>query len=402
MMRTPPVPSDLAAELDAVRDVLRAISRSQPDLDAVLGSACEHAVKLCGAEFGFVFIPEEAGFRMAGSYGAPPRMLAYLREQPILAAGRRSSTGRAALSGRIEWIEDVLADPEWAMEGVQQAGDYRTSLSVPILKEGLLIGVFSVGWKEVTQFSQRVVDLVETFADQAAIAIDNVRLLATIQRQREEIARFLPSNVAELIASDDGAERLAAHRSEITAVCCDLRGFTAFTETAEPEEVFSVLREYQGEIGRIVLAHGGTLAHYAGDGIFAFLNDPQPVSDHTAEAIQMALEMRNQFEQLASRWKQSEFDVGLGIGVSVGFATVGQVGFEGYYGYAAVGSVANLAARLCALARSGQIVVSQRVFARLQESVIAESLGTFDLKGFSRPIDAYAVTALAPNGASSG
>ena len=396
------MPSDMAAELEAVRDVLRAISRSQPDLDAVLGSACEHAVKLCGAEFGFVFIPEAGGFRMAGSYGAPPRMLDQLLEQPILPAGRRSSTGRAALSGHVEWIEDVLADPEWAMEEVQKAGDYRTSLSVPILKEGVLIGVFSVGWKEVRQFSQRVVDLVETFADQAAIAIDNVRLLATIQRQREEIARFLPSNVAELIASEDGAARMAPHRSEITAVCCDLRGFTAFTETAEPEEVFSVLREYQGEIGRIVLAHGGTLAHYAGDGIFAFLNDPQPVSEHTLEAIQMALEMRNRFEQLASRWKQSGFDVGLGIGVSVGFATVGQVGFEGYYGYAAVGSVMNLAGRLCALARSGQIVVSQRVFARLQESVIAESLGTFELKGFSRPVDAYAVTALASKDAASG
>src|SRR5262245_59955629 len=186
MVLIPLMPSDIAAELEAVRDVLRAMSRSQPDLDAVLGSACEHAVRLCGAEFGFVFVPEAAGFRMAGSYGAPARMLDYLREQPILPAGRRSSTGRAALSGRVEWIEDVLADSEWGMEGAQQSGDYRTSLSVPILKEGLLIGVFTVGWKEVTRFSQPVVHIVETFADQAAIAIDNVRLLATIQRQREE------------------------------------------------------------------------------------------------------------------------------------------------------------------------------------------------------------------------
>jgi class 3 adenylate cyclase len=398
MMGTPPMPSDIAAELEAVRDVLRAMSRSQPDLDAVLGSACEHAVKLCGAEFGFVFVPDEMGFRMAGSYGASAQMLTYLRDQPRLPAGRRSSTGRAALSGRAEWIEDVLADSEWAMGGVQQAGDYRTSLSVPILKEGLLIGVFTVGWKEVTRFSQRLVELVETFADQAAIAIDSVRLLATIQRQREEMARFLPSTVAELIASDEGDQRLAAHRTEITAVYCDLRGFTAFTETAEPEEVLEVLREYQGEMGQIVLTHGGTLEHYAGDGIFAFLNDPQPVSEHTAEAIKMSLEMRDQFARLASRWRQSGFDLGLGIGLSVGFATVGRVGFEGYYGYAAVGSVMNLAARLCALARPGQIVVSQRVLARLQDSLIAEPLGTFELKGFSRPIEAHAVTALESSG----
>jgi class 3 adenylate cyclase len=370
-------------------------------LDAVLGSACEHAVKLCGAEFGFVFVPEGAGFRMAGSYGAPARMLAYLREQPILPAGRRSSTGRAALSGRVEWIEDVLADAEWNMEGMREAGDYRTSLSVPILKEGLLIGVFTVGWKDVTRSSQRAVDLVATFADQAAIAIDNVRLLATIQRQREEMARFLPTTVAELVASDEGDQRLAAHRSEITVVFCDLRGFTAFTETAEPEEVFLVLRDYQAEMGRIVLAHGGTLEHYAGDGIVAFLNDPQPVSEHTAEAIRMALEMRDEFAELASRWKQSGWDLGLGIGVSVGFATVGRVGFEGYYGYAAVGSVMNLAARLCALALPGQIVVSQPVVARLREGIVAEPLGTFDLKGFSRPNEAYAVASLASNGTAS-
>ena len=159
-----------------------------------------------------------------------------------------------------------------------------------------------------------------------------------------------------------------------------------------------VLREYQAEMGRIVLVHGGTLEHYAGDGIFAFLNDPHPVSEHTAEAVRMALEMRDHFAQIASRWKQSGFDVGLGIGLSVGFATVGRVGFEGYYGYAAVGSVMNLAARLCALARPGQVVVSQRVLGRLQDSVIAESLGTFDLKGFSRPIDAFAVTAMTSEG----
>lgn len=397
MMRTSRTPSDISAELEAVRDVLKAMSRSQPDLDDVLGIACQHAVKLCGAEFGYVFVPEGLQFRLAGSYGAPPQMLARLRDHPI-PAGRRSSTGRAALSGRAEWIEDVFADTEWEMSDAQQQPGryrYRTSLSVPILKDGRLIGVFSVGWKEVVRFSQRVVDLVETFANQAAIAIENVRLLATIQRQREEMARFLPSTVAELISSDEGAQRLAAHRSEITAVYCDLRGFTAFTETAEPEEVLDVLREYQGEMGRLVLAHGGTLEHYAGDGIFAFLNDPQPVPEHTAEAIHMALEMRDRFAQLTSRWKQSGFDVGLGIGLSVGFATVGRVGFEGYYGYAAVGSVMNLAARLCALAHPGQVVVSQRVFARLQDSVVAEALGTFELKGFSRPIDAYAVTAMA-------
>jgi class 3 adenylate cyclase len=372
------------------------MSQSPSDLDAVLGIACQHAVKLCGGEFGYVFVPEGQQLRLAGSYGAPAEMLALLLERPI-PVDRRSSTGRAAISGHVEWIEDVLADPEWEMGAMQQLGLYRTSLSVPIRKEGHLIGVFSVGWREIARFSQRVVDLVETFADQAAIAIENVRLLATIQRQHEELARYVPSTVAQLISSDEGAQLLAAHRSEITAIFCDLRGFTAFTETAEPEEVLEVLREYQGEMGRLVLAHKGTLVDYAGDGIFAFLNDPQPVPDHTVEAVQMALEMRDRFAQLTSRWALSGFDVGLGIGLSVGFATIGRVGFEGYYGYTAIGSVANLAARLCALASAGQIVISPRAYARLQERVVAESLGTFDLKGFSRPVEAYAVTAMASN-----
>jgi class 3 adenylate cyclase len=372
------------------------MSQSPSDLGAVLGIACQHAVKLCGAEFGYVFTPDQQQLNLAGAYGAPPDMLAYLRTQP-LPIDRRSSTGRAALSGRVEWIEDVLADPDWAMGELQRRGQYRTSLSVPIRKEGRLIGVFSVGWSDPEPYSQRIVDLIETFADQAAIAIDNIRLLATIQRQREEMSRYLPSTVARLIASDDGAHLLDAHRAEVTAIFCDLRGFTAFTETAEPEDVMEVLREYQREMGRLVLAHSGTLSHYAGDGIFAFLNDPEPTPDHTAEAVRMALEMRDRFAEMTSGWAQSGFNLGVGIGLSVGFATVGRVGFEGYYGYAAIGSVSNLAARLCSLASPGQVVISPRAHAKLADRIVAESLGTFDLKGFSRPVEAYAATSMAPD-----
>jgi len=397
MTRTPRPTSDVAAELQAVRDVLRTMSQSPSDLDAVLGIACQHAVMLTGAEFGYVYTPEGQQLHLAASFGAPPDMLAYTRTHP-LPVDRRSSTGRAAMSGRVEWIEDVLADPDWGMPELQRRGQYRTSLSVPIRKEGRLIGVFSVGWSDPEPYSRRVVDLVETFADQAAIAIDNIRLLATIQRQREEMSRYLPSTVARLISSDEGAHLLDAHRAEVTAIFCDLRGFTAFTETAEPEDVMDVLREYQREMGQLVLDHKGTLGHYAGDGIFAFLNDPEPTPDHTAEAVRMALEMRDRFAEMSSGWAQSGFNLGVGIGLSVGFATVGRVGFEGYYGYAAIGSVSNLAARLCALASPGQVVISPRAHAKLQNRVVAESLGTFDLKGFSRPVEAHSVTSMAPDG----
>jgi class 3 adenylate cyclase len=247
---------------------------------------------------------------------------------------------------------------------------------------------------EVRPFTDGEIRLVETFADQAAIVIDNVRLLGTISRQREELARYLPSTVAELVSSPEGEQLLAGHRREVSAVFCDLRGFTAFAESAEPEEVLDVLREYHREMGEVIVSHHATLEHFAGDGMMIFLNDPEPVPDHPAQAALMAFEMRDRFARLAEGWRRRGFDLGLGIGISVGFAALGRIGFEGRLGYAIVGSVANLAARLCGVAEPGQIVLSERAFARVDSIVTATPLGRLELKGFRRPVDAYALTSL--------
>lgn len=389
--------SSAAVQLEAVRDVLRTMSDSPFDLEGVLGAACEHAVRLCRADFGEVFVPEADRLRLVGSARAPAAMLSYMREHPMQ-IDRRTGTGRAMLSGHEVQIEDVFADAEWDFREVQNLGAYRTTMSVPLRKEGRVIGVFTVFRKAVERFTDDEVDLIRTFADQAAIVVDNVRLLGTIERQRQELAHYLPSTVAELVSSPDGAALLAAHRRDISAVFCDIRGFTAFAETAEPEEVVNVLSDYQRHMGRIVLAHGGTLEHYAGDGIFAFLNDPKPIPDHPHRAVAMALEMQARFADLASGWARSGFDLGLGIGVSTGYATVGRVGFEGYFLYAAIGSVANLAARLCAVAQPGQVVISGRTHAKVESAVVAEPVGPFELKGFSRPVEAYLVTRLADPG----
>ena len=385
-----------SAQLAAVRDVLRAISRAPFDVDALLNTVCEHAVQLCHADFGYVFVPEGDHLRLAGSARAPAEMLAEVRQHPPV-IDRRTGTGRALLTGHEVQIEDVFADPEWDFRDAQRLSGYRSTMSVPMRKEAEIIGVFSLARLAVGRYSDDEIELIKTFADQAAIVIDNVRLLRTIERQREELAHYLPSTVAKLVSSPDGASLLAAHRRDITAVFCDIRGFTGFTERAEPEEVLDVLSEYQREMGGIVLAHDGTIEHYAGDGIMSFLNDPHPVPEHPQEAVRMAVEMRDRFAELAEKWRRSDFELGLGIGLSTGYATVGRVGFEGYYLYGAIGSVANMAARLCALAEPGQLVISARAYARIESTVQAESLGSFELKGFSRPVEAYLVNRLAPS-----
>jgi class 3 adenylate cyclase len=379
---------DAIAQLDAVREVLHAISRSPFDLEGVLNIVVERAARLCHAELGAVHLPADEGFyRVVAVWGLKPEHAAYEAEHPSPIT-QGTVVGRVVLSGDVVQIEDAAADPTYTWAG-GRIGGFHTIIGVPIRKDGRLIGVVNLARNEVRRFSPEEIELVRTFADQAAIVYDNVSFLRTIDRQREEIARYLPSTVAELISTPDGEQLLAGHRREVTAVFCDLRGFTAFAEAAEPEEVLPLLRQYHEEMGAIILAHHGTLEHYAGDGMMVFLNDPEIVPDHPLEAVRMAVAMRDRFAELAAGWHRQGFELGLGIGLSIGFATLGRIGFEGHYGYAVIGSVANLAARLCAMAEPGNIVLSERAYARVEGSFEATALGAFELKGFRRPVEAY-------------
>jgi class 3 adenylate cyclase len=380
-----------ADELDAVREVLRAISRSPFDMDGVLAIALEKAVGLCNSHYGYVFVPDREGFyRFAAGVGGTPEQDEYERTH-LTPVTPGTVVGRTVLAGDVTQIEDAASDPTHTWKEGQRLGGYRTVLGVPILTEGRMLGVLGLGRLEVRRFTPQEIELVRTFADQAAMVIDNVRLLGTIDRQREELARYLPTTVARLISSPDGEKLLAGHRGEVSTVFCDLRGFTAFAEAAEPEEVLALLREYHRELGSVITAHGATLEHYAGDGLMIFLNDPEPVPDHPGAAAAMALEIRDRIGELATRWRQQGFELGLGIGISVGFATLGRVGFEGYYSYAVVGSVANLSARLCGMAEPGQIVISERAFTRLEGRFTGTRLGAFELKGFRRPVEAWSL-----------
>jgi adenylate cyclase len=223
------------------------------------------------------------------------------------------------------------------------------------------------------------------------------------QRVAEQVAqldrlarlkRFVSPRIGDLIVSGEVDDPLKTHRREITVVFTDLRGFTAFSETAEPEEAMDVLRAYHAELGRIVMAHEGTIEHFAGDGVMVLFNDPIPVAEHELAAIRMALEMRGAAEALGVGWGKRGYELGFGVGIANGYATLGAIGFEGRRDYGAIGPVTNLAARLCAEARAGQILVSQRLFGKVEERVSAEPVGELALKGLARPVKAYNIVGL--------
>jgi len=203
------------------------------------------------------------------------------------------------------------------------------------------------------------------------------------------LKRFFSPHLAELIVAGGAEDPLKSHRREITVVFVDLRGFTAFAETVEPEELMGLLAEFHREMGRLVLAHEGTLERFTGDGLMVFFNDPVPVPDPAARAALMAIAMRDRVAELGVEWRRRGYDLGIGIGIAQGYATLGAIGFEGRLDYGAIGVVTNLAARLCAEAASGQVLASQRVAAAVEGSVPVEPVGPLSLKGFARPVPVF-------------
>lgn len=207
------------------------------------------------------------------------------------------------------------------------------------------------------------------------------------------LRRFVTPQLAEALAAG-GDEILASHRREITAFFCDLRGFTAFSETAEPEEVMDVLREFHHAVGPMIFDHDGTIAQFTGDGMLVFFNDPVQLDDPAWQAVQLAVAMRDRTAELSTEWKRRGHDLELGIGIAVGYATCGEIGFEGRTEYTAIGTVVNLSARVCAIAAGGQILVTNKVFTAVDDRVESTSLGDTEFKGLSRPVPIHEVIAL--------
>jgi adenylate cyclase len=220
-----------------------------------------------------------------------------------------------------------------------------------------------------------------------------VEQLAELERIGR-LKRFFSPQLAELIVSTGEEKLLESHRREVTVVFCDLRDFTAFSEITEPEEVMEVLREYHTALGELIFRFEGTLERFAGDGLMVFFNDPVPCPDPAARAVRMAVAMRQRVGELTGTWRKRGHQLDFGVGIAQGYATLGKIGFEGRFDYAAIGTVTNLAARLCGEAAGGQILISQRVYAAVEALAVADQVGELSLKGFVKPVPAYNVWAL--------
>jgi class 3 adenylate cyclase len=401
----------------ATSDVLRIISGSRGELEVVFNAMLENATRICGAKFGTLFRREGDVFRIVSMRGAPKAYVEERQRDPIIRPAPATALERALATKRPVQIADISKAPQYLNVPTGYTGSQfarlsgaRTVLGVPMLKDNEPVGAILIYRQEVRPFTDKQIELVKNFAAQAVIAIENARLLNdlnNLNRQLErrvagqvseiermsKLRRFLPPQVADLIVASGAEKQLESHRREITALFCDLRGFTGFSESSDPEDVMALLREYHAAIGGIINKYGGTLERYAGDGVMVIFNDPIPVDNPALQAVLMAIDMRAAIGELIEKWRKLGHDIGFGIGIAHGFATLGTIGFEGRFDYAAIGTVSNVASRLCDEAKPGQILISPRVLMAVEKDIAAEPVGDFALKGIRRSMTAYNVLA---------
>jgi len=402
------------AQQAASSEILRVINSSPGDLEPVFITILDNALHLCEAAFGFVTKYDGERFERAAQRGVPDALAAYLRtgiDQPRPGdAHWRLLSGEQLIHNLDQMDEEAYRLGNPLRRAVVDLGGARSALVVALRKDTVLLGALTVYRKEVRPFSEKQIAILQNFAAHAVIAIENARLLSELRKRTEEIGswnrelelrvaaqvaeikrigklrRFLAPQLADLIVARGDESILESHRREIVVVFCDIRGFTAFAEHAEPEEVMALLRDYHTALGPIVARFEGTLDHYGGDGIMVFFNDPLPTPEPAMRAVEMAVSMRETAADVIKAWRRLGHAIGFGVGIAQGYATLGQIGFAERMDYTAIGTVTNVAARLCDEAKDGQILVGQRVAAAVEGTVSLEEIGNLPLKGLSQPI----------------
>jgi adenylate cyclase len=403
----------------ATAEVLGVINSSPGDLAPVFDAMLGKALRLCEATYGQLSTYDGHCFDVVAIQGEH-RWAEWIRQRGPAHPEAGTTIGRIVAGERVVHVEDITTEEAYlagnpTRRALAEIGGFRTLLSVALRRDETVIGVLHIYRPEVRPFTDKQIALLQNFAAQAVIAMENARLLGELRQRTDEVAelnrglearvaeqvdelgrvgrlkRFLAPQLAELIVSQGDEKILESHRQEIVVVFCDLRGYTAFTETAEPEEVLAFLREYHGALGPLVAEFEGTLDQFSGDGIMVFFNDPVPIPDPAERAVKMAVAMREAAGALIADWRLRDRELGFGAGISQGYATLGQIGFAERSGYTAIGTVCNLAARLCAEAKDGQILIAGRVAAAVGKLIALEDLGSLALKGLTQPVSAFNV-----------
>ena len=402
---------DLARVSNEVR-VIQQISReitSTLDLDEVLAIVLQAMERVLGFEHSMILLTERAAdrLRLAASRGYEPSgvgaEVAFGDGVIGVVARRRKMIRVGNVGASVAYLRGIRARFEAAGQ-LPSAGDAtilpglpdaQSQLALPLLVKDRLVGVLVVESPRPSAFDELDEVLLGIVGNQAATAIDNARTYQMLE-SLSRLKRFFSPQLAEAIVTGGADDPLKTHRREVTVVFLDLHGFTAFAETAAPEDVMGVLREYHEAMGKLILAHEGTLERFTGDGMMIFFNDPVPVADAAERAVRMAVAMRDRVTALSSQWRKRGYELGLGIGIAQGYATIGAIGFEGRWDYGAIGTVTNLAARLCSEARAEQILLAARVASEVEGLVETDEVGALALKGFARPVPAFRLVRLKP------
>jgi len=411
----------------AAAEVLETISASPGSVEPVYEAILARTLQHCDSRFGVLLRPSNEGYRLAAHLGLPEELVDVLAKTPFVPVegtgiARAIAAGAPAQSPDIQNVE-LYPDPGAARTdafrtAVANLGGGRSAVSVPLMKDGELVGVFIIFRTQVQPFSDKQVALLKTFADQAVIAIENARLFEQVQERSRALSelnqsleervnaqvnelermgrlkRFLSPAVVDAVISSGDERLLSSHRALIAVLFADIRGFTAFCETAEPEETIEVLQTYHEAMGELLGAHNVGVDQRSGDGIMAIFNDPLPCDDPAGDAVRLALVMRERMQILCARWKRLGHHLGFGVGITLGYATVGLVGSEGRYDYTASGTTVNLAARLCDEAADGEILLSPRACTAVEDHFETTHHGAISFKGIQVPVEVHRLIGL--------